>query len=118
MSEDTWVVSTTASERFPFYTRANVGEVFPDPVAPSSFSYAFQDAGELKGTELGFRDAYERIGAFSSDEYDPDNCQFVGVHNGYCYLNASMMRLLGHRAPGMTTDDIDYSFFGDAPGCE
>jgi hypothetical protein len=27
-----------------------------------------------------------------------------------------MMRLLGHRAPGMVAEDIDASFFGDAPG--
>ena len=116
MAEDTWVVSTKRSERFPFYTRANVGEVFPDPVAPSSFSYAFQADDGLKGSEVGFREAYKKIGAFTEDEYDPDNCQFLGVFNGYCYLNASMMRLLGHRAPGMTYADIDYSFFGDAPG--
>ena len=116
MAEDTWVVTTKRSERFPFYTRANVGEVFPDPVAPSSFSYAFQADNGLKGSEVGFREAYKKIGAFSEDEYDPDNCQFLGVFNGYCYLNASMMRLLGHRAPGMTHADIDYSFFGDAPG--
>ncbi len=116
MENDTWVVSTGVSERFPFYTRANVGEVFPDPVAPSSFSYAFQHDGELKGSELGFRNAYARIGAFTEDEYDPDECQFLGVHNGYCYLNASMMRLYGHRAPGMTAEDVDRAFFGDAPG--
>ncbi|MEM7287997.1 MAG: PEP-utilizing enzyme [Actinomycetota bacterium] len=116
MAEDTWVVSTKRSDRFPFYTRANVGEVFPDPVAPSSFSYAFQSDSGLKGSEVGFREAYKKIGAFTDDEYDPDNCQFLGVFNGYCYLNASMMRLLGHRAPGMTAADIDYSFFGDAPG--
>lgn len=116
MAEDTWVVSTKRSERFPFYTRANVGEVFPDPVAPSSFSYAFQADDGLKGSEMGFREAYKKIGVFTEDEYDPDHCQFLGVFNGYCYLNASMMRLLGHRAPGMTSADIDYSFFGDAPG--
>ena len=116
MENDTWVVSTKVSERFPFYTRANVGEVFPDPVAPSSFSYAFAFDGELKGSEIGFREAYKKLGAFTEDEYDPDECVFLGVHNGYCYLNASMMRLLGHRAPGMTSADIDYAFFGDAPG--
>ncbi len=116
MENDTWVVSTGVSERFPFYTRANVGEVFPDPVAPSSFSYAIYHDGRPQGSELGFRKAYERMGVFTADEYDPDDCQFLGVHNGYCYLNASMMRLMGHRAPGMTTEDVDLAFFGDAPG--
>ena len=116
MKNDTWVVSTQVRERFPFYTRANIGEVFPDPVAPASFSYAFSRDGLIKGSELGFREAYKKLDAFTEDEYDPDNCVFLGVHNGYAYLNASMMRLLGHRAPGMTTEDIDSSFFGEAPG--
>ena len=31
---DGWIGQTGLSERFPIYTRANVGEVFPDPVTP------------------------------------------------------------------------------------
>ncbi len=31
-------VDTPLSSRFPVYTRANVGEVFPDPVAPATRS--------------------------------------------------------------------------------
>ena len=27
-----WIVGSRPSERFPLWTRANVGEVFPDPV--------------------------------------------------------------------------------------
>jgi hypothetical protein len=62
--------------------------VFPDPVAPSTFSYVFHN-GEGPGlVESGFRDAFVRLGAFSEDEYDPDEPQFVGIFNGYCYLNA------------------------------
>lgn len=112
---DDWIVKTALSERFPFYTRANVGEVFPDPVAPLSFSFAFQSAEGLGGAEMGFRNAYVRLGAFEHDEFPDDECVFLGVAGGYCYLNASAMRLLGHRAPGMTYKDIDDSFFGDAP---
>jgi pyruvate,water dikinase len=110
------MVGTGLSERFPFYTRANVGEVFPDPVAPLSFSFAFQTPDGLGGAEMGFRNAYVEIGAFEHDEFPPDDCVFLGVVGGYCYLNASAMRLLGHRAPGMTAKDIDDAFFGDAPG--
>ena len=40
---DKWLVETDLSEEWNFYTRANVGEVFPDPVAPLSFFY-FQHA--------------------------------------------------------------------------
>ena len=30
---DRWVADSTLSARYPIYTRANVGEVFPDPVS-------------------------------------------------------------------------------------
>lgn len=112
---DKWLVSTDLSEEWDFYTRANVGEVFPDPVAPLSFFY-FQNDDGLGGSELGFRDAYYRIGVMTPDELPDDECVFLGVTGGYCYLNASALRMLGFRAPGMTAKDIDDAFFGDAPG--
>jgi pyruvate,water dikinase len=112
-----WMVETSLSERYPFYTRANVGEVFPDPVAPMTFSFGFQkENGELGGAEIGFREAYYRIGVMTPDEMPDDECVFMGVAGGYAYLNAAALRMLGHRAPGMTAQDIDDSFFGDAPG--
>ncbi len=103
---DRWLVETDLSDEWNFYTRANVGEVFPDPVAPLSFSY-FQHAAGLGGSELGFRNAYYRIGAMERGELPEDQCVFIGVTGGYCYLNASALRMLGHRAPGMTAQDID-----------
>jgi len=112
---DSWLVETDLSEEWDFYTRANVGEVFPDPVAPLSFFY-FQNENGLGGSEHGFRDAYYRIGVMTPDELPDDECVFLGVTGGYAYLNASALRMLGHRAPGMTAKDIDDSFFGDAPG--
>ncbi len=111
-----WIVETDLSERYPFYTRANVGEVFPDPVAPSSFSFAFQSESGPAGAEMGFRRAYARIGVMELEEFPADECMFLGVTGGYAYLNASALRMLGHRAPGMSSKDIDDSFFGDAPG--
>ena len=110
-----WIVSTTPHEKFNFYTRANVGEVFPDPVAPLSFSW-FETDGTIGGSEIGFREAYYRIGVMTPDELPADRAVFLGVSNGYAYLNASALRMLGHRAPGMTYKDIDDAFFGDAPG--
>jgi len=112
---DKWLVETDLSEEFDFYTRANIGEVFPDPVSPLSFQY-FQHAGGLGGSEMGFRNAYYRIGVMTPDELPDDECVFLGVTGGYGYLNASALRMLGHRAPGMSAQDIDDSFFGDAPG--
>ncbi len=111
-----WMVETALSKEHPFYTRANVGEVFPDPVVPLTFSFGFQDGSDLGGSEIGFRRAYTRIGVMEESEYPPDECLFLGVAGGYAYLNASALRMLGHRAPGMTYKDIDDAFFGDAPG--
>ncbi len=112
---DKWLVETELSDEWNFYTRANIGEVFPDPVAPLSFSY-FQNENGLGGSEMGFRRAYDRIGALELNELPDDQCVFLGVTGGYAYLNASALRMLGHRAPGMTAGDIDAAFFGDAPG--
>lgn len=103
-------VDTKLSQRFPVYTRANVGEVFPDPVAPATKSLL------LWWSELGWRDAYVRMGAFDADEFPDDQFAILGVAGGYCYLNASVMRLFGERAPGLSWQAIDEQFFGAQPG--
>jgi pyruvate,water dikinase len=104
------VTDTGLSARFPIYTRANVGEVFPDPVAPlTRDTYLWE-------SELGWRDAYVRMGAFDADEFPADDFAILGVAGGYCYLNASVMRLFGERAPGLSWQLIDEQFFGAQPG--
>ena len=108
---DRWVSDTVPSERFPLYTRANVGEVFPDPVFPFTRSLMLFD-----GAELGWRDAWERIGAFDADEFRADEMDTIGVSGGYCYLNASIIRLFGERAPGLSAQAMDEQFFGAQPG--
>ena len=105
-----WVADSTLSERFPIYTRANVGEVFPDPVTPLTF-----DSG-LWLAELGWRDAWVRMGAFDADELPDDEYAQLGVVGGYCYLNASLVRLFGERAPGLSWQVMDEQFFGSQPG--
>jgi rifampicin phosphotransferase len=104
------VTDTELSARFPLYTRANVGEVFPAPVTPATRSPLLWES------ELGWRDAYVRMGAFEHDEFPPDEFCILGVAGGYCYLNASVMRLFGERAPGLTWRTIDEQFFGAQPG--
>jgi rifampicin phosphotransferase len=106
-----WVVDNPPSERFRIYTRANVGEVFPDPVTPLTWTIA-----GAKYAEPGWRDALERFGAATHDEFDPDNLEVMGVFGGYCYLNVSVSRLMGVRTPGLTWEAIDYSLFGVQPG--
>lgn len=111
-----YFVGTKPSERYPIWTRANVGEVFPDPVRMSTFDFAFQNDDGIRMSELGFRDGYVEMGAFEYDEFDPDNCVFLGVFGGYTYLNAAVGRVFGARAPGIDVETIDRTFFGEQPG--
>lgn len=105
-----YVTDSDLSTRFPIYTRANVGEVFPDPVTPLTSSTALWLA------EIGWREAWERMGAFDLSEFpDGQFCQ-LGVVGGYCYLNASIIRIFGERAPGLSWQDMDNQFFGTQPG--
>ena len=106
-----WIVGSEPSERFPLWTRANVGEVFPDPVAPLTYTLMMRD-----GVEYGWRDALAKTGAFTLDEFAPDAMETVGIFGGYTYLNASIFRIFGERGPGMTAQDMDDGFFGAQPG--
>lgn len=105
-----YVTDTALSARFPIYTRANVGEVFPAPVTPLTSSTG------LWLSELGWRDAWVRMGAFDHDEFPPDEYCQLGVLGGYCYLNASAVRVFGERAPGLSWKAMDEQFFGAQPG--
>ncbi|MDX2380448.1 MAG: PEP-utilizing enzyme [Acidimicrobiia bacterium] len=112
---DKWLVETDLNEDWNFYTRANVGEVFPDPVAPLTFGWVQDDAG-IHAFERGFRGAYYRYGCLSPEEFPPDRATILATFGGYTYLNASAMRMIGHRAEGMSAQTVDDVFFGDAPG--
>ena len=108
---DRWIVDTPPSTRYPIFTRGNVGEVFPDPVAPLTATWGIANCAEP-----GWRDAFERFGAFDRDEFDPDNNEVIGIFGGYCYLNVSISRILGVRTPGLTAESIDYQLWGEMPG--
>lgn len=108
---DRWIVDSQPSTRYPIYTRANVGEVFPDPVTPLSATIGITD-----NAEPGWRDAFDRFGVIEPSEYDPDNNEIIGVFGGYCYLNVSLSRIVGVRTPGLTPEMIDATFFGAQPG--
>jgi phosphohistidine swiveling domain-containing protein len=106
-----WIVGSEPSERYPIWTRANVGEVFPDPVAPLTFTWAMEDQAEG-----AWRDALVKLGAFTHDEFAPGRMETLGVFGGYCYLNASVTRIFGERAPGLSAQAIDDMFYGAQPG--
>ncbi|MEZ5226843.1 MAG: PEP-utilizing enzyme [Acidimicrobiales bacterium] len=107
-----WLADNPLSTRWPLYTRGNVGEVFPEVVLPFTWSVYGQEA------ENGWRDSYQRLGLIADGDFpDDENMIILGVFGGYCYINASYVRLLGVRAPGGKVEVIDQQFFGesDAP---
>jgi phosphohistidine swiveling domain-containing protein len=108
---DPWIVGSSPSVRYPLWTRANVGEVIPDPVAPLTFSLMMREK-----VEAAWRDALVKMGAFTDDEFSPDNMETLGVFGGYCYLNAAITRILGERAPGLSAQAMDDLFYGAQPG--
>lgn len=115
-TEKDWIVDSDISERYPIYTRGNVGEVFPDPVAPFSWTLI-----AFTGSELGWRDAFARFGVFDHDEFDPARNEILACFGGYAYLNVSVSRIFGARVPGLTPELVDFSLFGeqaDAPPYE
>lgn len=105
-----WPVDNDPSARFPIYTRANIGEVFPDVVMPFSWTL-----WGIPHSEPGWREALCNLGAFDLDEFTPDRMEMLSVFGGYGYLNVSASRIFGRRAPGLSPEAIDASFFGEQP---
>jgi pyruvate,water dikinase len=108
MTQKPWVVDDEPSQRYPLYTRGNVGEVFPTVVSPLTWSLYGREA------ELGWRNAFRRWGAFSEQDFGDEPMTILGVFGGYCYLNLSLIRIFAVRAPGLTVDDMDHQIFGDS----
>jgi pyruvate,water dikinase len=106
-----WVVDNPPNDRFPIYTRGNVGEVFPTVVTPLTGTLYVPQA------EKGFRDAFAIFGALRNSDFGDAPMGVLGVFNGYAYLNASFIRVLAVRTPGLTVAEMDRQFFGesDAP---
>lgn len=111
--ERPWPADNSPSRRWPIYTRGNVGEVYPNVVLPLEWEVGGP------GSEHGWRVGAETIGFLTADDLGPDD-PMIGVFGGYAYFNASVMRLLGVRTPGLAVDVIDTQFLGDAdvPGYE
>lgn len=106
-----WVTDNEPSVRYPIYTRANAGEVYPDPVTPLSGSLSMLSAGDA-----GWKDAYIRLGTMDRDEFEVDRPNTIGSFGGYFYLNMSLTRIYGVRFPGLTPEIVDLQYFGEMPG--
>ncbi len=107
-NDQTWPADNQPSSRWPVYTRGNIGEVYPDVVLPLEWDLAGAPS------ELGWREGAQQIGFVVESDFDPDeDMTFIGVFGGYAYFNASIMRLLGVRTPGVAVDLIDQQFLGE-----
>jgi rifampicin phosphotransferase len=107
MVADRWITDSTPSPRYPLYTRANAGEVLPEPASPLGWTLVWEP-----GVVRGWHDSQLRLGT-PPEELDPD--EVVGCFGGYLYLNASLARLFGVRAPGLSPEMIDFTYFGEHP---
>ncbi|HEY4669932.1 MAG TPA: PEP-utilizing enzyme [Tepidiformaceae bacterium] len=113
MPDIRWIEDQPYYPKAPFLTRANVGEVLPEPPSPAGWDLVFGSGG----TVAGWRDcAINRLGV-GPDELDPDpnRCDFIGLVGGYGYLSATWIRVWGERTPGMSAAAIDAAYFGDHP---
>lgn len=113
--EKIWETDNAPSAAWPLYTRGNVGEVFPEVVLPLTWDLIGKSA------EDGWRQAFVKMGLVATGDFsDEEDMIILSVFGGYCYLNASYIRLLGVRAPGGRVENIDTMFFGesDAPAYE
>ncbi|MFK7917084.1 MAG: PEP-utilizing enzyme [Ilumatobacter sp.] len=107
MSADRWITDHQISTRHPFYTRANAGEVLPDPACPLGWTLVWS------ATNNGWRDSQINVGCCEPDEVRAD--EVVGSFGGYLYINASLSRLFGVRGPNLSAEMIDFTYFGDHP---
>ncbi|WAL49274.1 PEP-utilizing enzyme [Rhodococcus pyridinivorans] len=107
-----WPINDTASKVFPLYSRANVGEIFPDPISPLNASAGFQH-----NLEPGWRDAFVACRVWDHELYDATvDKNILPAFGSYLYINMSLMRLFGVRVPGMSPEAVDLQYFGDMPG--
>lgn len=106
-----WITDTDPSRRYPHYTRANAGEVLPDPVTPLGWTFVWEQA-----FLLGWCDGNEATGAFADGELDRARPQDVGgIFNGYYYINLSSMRMHGVRNPGVSLEQLEAGLLGAHP---
>ena len=109
MLTDRWITDSARWERLPYYTRANAGEVLPDPASPLGWTLVFEQ-GLLKGWLRGFVE----FGIYRPGELPADPPPVAGLFGGYFYLNLSHMRLMGIRM-GQTVEQFDAAFLGPHP---
>ena len=97
-----WIDDNPRTPGLPIWTRGFAAELFRRPVTPLGWDLIWE------GTALsGWRDVFvDRLG-FPPDELDPERPALVGLFDGHLYLNASTLRVLAARTPGLAPDHFD-----------
>ena len=92
----------------PFYTRANAGEVLPDPASPLGWTLVFE-----QGLIPGWLRGLVEFGIYRDGELDAGHPPVVGSFGGYFYINLSHCRVVAIRM-GMTVEAFDAALLGNA----
>src|SRR5439155_5700732 len=101
-----WILNDTPSKVFPLYSRANVGEVFPDPISPLNATTGF-----LSNLEPGWKAAFVACEVWGDDIYDTAvEHNPLACFGGYLFINMSLMRLFGVRVPGFSPEAVDFQY--------
>jgi pyruvate,water dikinase len=107
---DRWLIDWERSERMPFYTRANAGEVLPDPASPLGWTLVFE-----KGLLPGWLRGLVEFGIYRDGELPMDRPPVAGMFGGYFYINLSHCRVVAIRM-GITVEAFDAALLGNAAG--
>lgn len=109
--DDRWITDWEPSTRYPHYTRANGGEVCPDPVSPLGWTFGWEEA-IIPGWFEGYCSTSLYVPEDQAGDPLPPICALFG---GYLYVNLSFTRMQGVRNPSITVEQLDQAFFGDHP---
>jgi phosphohistidine swiveling domain-containing protein len=105
---DRWLTDWDRFPRLPFYTRANAGEVLPDPASPLGWTLVFE-----KGLLPGWLRGMVEFGIYREGELPDERPPVVGLFGGYFYINLSHCRLMAIRM-GMTVEAFDAALLGSS----
>lgn len=113
MANVRWIPDQEYKPQYPFRTRANAGEVIPEPPSPAGWDLVWDKSGCVAGW---YDCAVNRLG-IGREELDPnpDNVEWIGLIGGYAYLSATWIRVWGERTPGLSAAAIDQAYFGEHP---
>ena len=107
-----WIEDNVYDPKLGFWSRANVGEVLPEPPSPLGWDLVFDNGGTVQG----WRDCMVKRLGIGDNEVHPTRPEVMGVFGGYAFLGITMLRVWAERTPGFTADALDAAYFAGHPG--